>query len=142
MALFALFTELQKFPSASPSPRPLMCGGSAASWPSSTWLITFSLPIVTTKWYNIQTGQGRMTTITFQCESFHPQMKCIVEVLGQPEDRLLNAGKNTQQFFQKDEGENGPTWQMMVKSPWCSALIQNLLCDNHKYCVPIDEGAI
>lgn len=44
------------------------------------------------------------------------QMKCIVEVLGQPEDRLLNAGLNTQNFFQKEEGENGLTWQMMVQS--------------------------
>lgn len=50
------------------------------------------------------------------CIYFNQQMKCIVEVLGQPEDRLLNAGMNTQHFFQKDEGAEGPTWQMMVES--------------------------
>lgn len=42
-------------------------------------------------------------------------MKCIVEVLGQPQDRLLNGGIYTHNFFKKtDERQNELTWRLMV----------------------------
>lgn len=42
-------------------------------------------------------------------------MKCIVEVLGQPQDRLLNGGIYTHNFFKKeDERLNELTWRLMV----------------------------
>lgn len=47
----------------------------------------------------------------------NPQMKCIVEVLGQPQDHLLNAGMYTHNFFKKVEGENEQTWRLMVELP-------------------------
>ncbi|XP_075906593.1 homeodomain-interacting protein kinase 3-like isoform X2 [Nelusetta ayraudi] len=54
----------------------------------------------------------------FSANCDYQMMKCIVEVLGQPEDRLLNAGMNTQHFFQKDEGAEGPTWQMRTEEQY------------------------
>lgn len=44
-------------------------------------------------------------------------MKCIVEILGQPQDHLLNAGMYTHNFFIKVEGENEQTWRLMVELP-------------------------
>lgn len=42
-------------------------------------------------------------------------MKCMVEVLGQPQDRLLNGGIYTHNFFKKaDERLNELTWRLMV----------------------------
>lgn len=44
-------------------------------------------------------------------------MKCIVQVLGQPQDRLLNGGIYTHNFFKKaDERLNELTWRLMVES--------------------------
>lgn len=42
-------------------------------------------------------------------------MKCIVEVLGQPQDRLLNGGIYTHNFFKKSQERlNELTWRLMV----------------------------
>ncbi|XP_034556286.1 probable serine/threonine-protein kinase dyrk1 [Notolabrus celidotus] len=42
-------------------------------------------------------------------------MKVLIEVLGQPEDYLLNAGVYTRNFFtKKDEETDGPTWRLLT----------------------------
>ncbi|KAE8278765.1 hypothetical protein D5F01_LYC23685 [Larimichthys crocea] len=48
---------------------------------------------------------------TFVCEY---QMH-MVEVLGQPEDHLLCAGKYTEHFFSEEEAADGPAWRLMVE---------------------------
>lgn len=42
------------------------------------------------------------------------QMRRIVELLGQPEDRLLFAGIYTEKFFMQEEAAGGKTWRLMV----------------------------
>ncbi|KAM6964730.1 ectonucleotide pyrophosphatase/phosphodiesterase family member 7-like [Tautogolabrus adspersus] len=46
------------------------------------------------------------------CE--YQMMKCMVEVLGQPKDRLLRAGLYTQFYFCKDDTEDCPTWRLLT----------------------------
>lgn len=50
-------------------------------------------------------------------------MKCMVEVLGQPEDHLLRAGKYTRYFFSEEETADGPVWRLMVEEQ-CSSLLE------------------
>ncbi|XP_075906414.1 homeodomain-interacting protein kinase 3-like isoform X2 [Nelusetta ayraudi] len=46
-------------------------------------------------------------------------MKCIVQVLGQPQDRLLNGGIYTHNFFKKaDERLNELTWRLMTSEEY------------------------
>ncbi|XP_035472737.2 homeodomain-interacting protein kinase 1-like isoform X1 [Scophthalmus maximus] len=44
-------------------------------------------------------------------------MKGIVEMLGQPADHLLHAGRFTEGFFKKNHKEDGPVWRMKVFLP-------------------------
>lgn len=43
------------------------------------------------------------------------QMKCLVEVSGQPEDHMLHSGEYTQLFFSEVEAAVGPAWTMKVE---------------------------
>jgi len=49
------------------------------------------------------------------------QMKCMVEVLGQPEDHMLRAGIHTKYFFIEEVAAHHPTWRLMVEY-LCSSL--------------------
>ncbi|XP_044060899.1 homeodomain-interacting protein kinase 1-like [Siniperca chuatsi] len=42
----------------------------------------------------------------------HHTMKAICHLLGQPGDHLLSAGKNTWQYFSRDEGSTNPGWRL------------------------------
>lgn len=56
------------------------------------------------------------------------QMKCMVEVLGQPQDRLLNGGIYTHNFFKKaDERLNELTWRLMVGFFFCQQFTSSSL---------------
>lgn len=115
------FTELRKSPWACPSLRPLTSGGLAAPWPSSTSPTTSSLSTVTSKWYPVRYVRPSQTIrshCTMNNSELHClQMKCIVQVLGQPQDRLLNGGIYTHNFFKKaDERLNELVWRLMVES--------------------------
>lgn len=41
-------------------------------------------------------------------------MSCMVKLLGQPEDHMLEAGLYTLQFFTKDAAE-GARWRLLVE---------------------------
>ncbi|XP_034535443.1 uncharacterized protein LOC117810015 [Notolabrus celidotus] len=46
-------------------------------------------------------------------------MKILIELFGQPEDHLLNAGVYTRKFFtKKDEGTDGPTWRLLTSEEY------------------------
>lgn len=42
------------------------------------------------------------------------QMRQIVQLLGQPEDHLLFAGKYTTEYFTQVEASGGPAWRLKV----------------------------
>lgn len=42
------------------------------------------------------------------------QMRQIVQLLGQPEDHLLSAGKYTREYFTQVEASEGPVWRLKV----------------------------
>lgn len=42
------------------------------------------------------------------------QMRQIVQLLGQPEDHLLCAGKYTREYFMQVEASEGPAWRLKV----------------------------
>lgn len=46
--------------------------------------------------------------------TFRLQMRQIVQLLGQPEDHLLCAGKYTRLYFTQVEASKGPTWRLKV----------------------------
>ncbi|XP_037652279.1 homeodomain-interacting protein kinase 1-like [Sebastes umbrosus] len=48
----------------------------------------------------------------FRGKSAYRRMKAMVHMLGQPEDHLLDAGKNTWQYFSREEGSSGPRWRL------------------------------
>lgn len=43
------------------------------------------------------------------------QMKRIVNFLGHPKDKLLNAGRYTDRYFIKDSSPNGSAWRLKVR---------------------------
>ncbi|TMS15377.1 Homeodomain-interacting protein kinase 1, partial [Larimichthys crocea] len=51
----------------------------------------------------------------------YQMMKRIVEVLGQPEDHLLCAGKYTEYFFCQEEAADGPAWRLMTPDEFAEA---------------------
>lgn len=51
-------------------------------------------------------------------------MRQVVQLLGQPEDRLLHQGIHTRNYFLEEEGPDGPAWRLKVK---ISALMSQLL---------------
>ncbi|XP_004075909.1 homeodomain-interacting protein kinase 1 isoform X1 [Oryzias latipes] len=50
------------------------------------------------------------------CE--YQMMRRIVELLGQPEDRLLFAGIYTEKFFMQEEAAGGKTWRLMTEEEY------------------------
>uniref|UniRef100_A0A8P4GAA3 Protein kinase domain-containing protein n=1 Tax=Dicentrarchus labrax TaxID=13489 RepID=A0A8P4GAA3_DICLA len=74
-------------------------------------------------------GVGCILAFLYLAENIFPvdcdyqMMKCMVEVLGQPEDHLLRAGKYTQYFFIKEEAVDGPTWRLMTPEEYTAANI-------------------
>ncbi|KAK9529785.1 hypothetical protein VZT92_013859 [Zoarces viviparus] len=54
-----------------------------------------------------------------QCE--YQMMKCMVEVLGQPEYHLLRPGIYTQYFFIEEETADRPTWRLMMPEEYEAA---------------------
>ncbi|KAI3357471.1 hypothetical protein L3Q82_015511 [Scortum barcoo] len=57
----------------------------------------------------------------FPVECQYQMMKCMVEVLGQPEDHMLRAGKYTQYFFSEVEAADGATWRLMTPEEYAAA---------------------
>lgn len=66
------------------------------------------------------------------------QMRHIVELLGQPEDRLLLAGQYSEKFFIQDETAEGETWRLMVKLPPSRILLSFFLKHTHLHFVSSD----
>ncbi|XP_024132254.1 homeodomain-interacting protein kinase 2 isoform X2 [Oryzias melastigma] len=50
----------------------------------------------------------------FSVTSEYQMMRHIVELLGQPEDRLLLAGQYSEKFFIQEETAEGETWRLMT----------------------------
>ncbi|XP_071331170.1 homeodomain-interacting protein kinase 1-like isoform X2 [Trachinotus anak] len=57
----------------------------------------------------------------FPVDCDYQMMKCMVELLGQPEDHLLRAGLYTQYFFIEEEAADGPTWRVMTPEEYTVA---------------------
>ncbi|XP_044067098.1 homeodomain-interacting protein kinase 2-like isoform X2 [Siniperca chuatsi] len=72
-------------------------------------------------------GVGCILAFLYLAENLFPvdcdyqMMKCMVEVLGRPEDHLLRAGKYTRYFFSEEESADGPTWRLMTPEEYTAA---------------------
>ncbi|KAI9532731.1 hypothetical protein NQZ68_029297 [Dissostichus eleginoides] len=65
-------------------------------------------------------GVGCILAFLYLAENLFPvdceyqMMKCMVEVLGQPEDHMLRAGIHTKYFFILEVAAHHPTWRLMT----------------------------
>ncbi|XP_034531318.1 homeodomain-interacting protein kinase 1-like [Notolabrus celidotus] len=65
-------------------------------------------------------GVGCILAFLFLAENLFPvncdnqMMRCMVEVLGQPEDNQLRAGRYTHLFFTEEEAAGGPKWRLLT----------------------------
>ncbi|XP_034552567.1 homeodomain-interacting protein kinase 1-like isoform X2 [Notolabrus celidotus] len=67
----------------------------------------------------------------------YQMMKVLVEVLGQPEDSLLNAGVYTRNFFiKKDEETDGPTWRLLTPEEYETLTGEELQEDENQLKLP------
>ncbi|KAK2862470.1 hypothetical protein Q5P01_002003 [Channa striata] len=57
----------------------------------------------------------------FPVECDYQMMKCMVEVLGQPEEHLLRAGLYTQYFFRVKKGAKHTAWRLMTPEEYLNA---------------------
>ncbi|CAF97923.1 unnamed protein product [Tetraodon nigroviridis] len=56
----------------------------------------------------------------FQAESTYAMMRQIVQLLGQPEDHLLSAGKYTREYFRQVEAPEGPAWRLKTPEEYAA----------------------
>ncbi|KAK9528794.1 hypothetical protein VZT92_012939 [Zoarces viviparus] len=57
----------------------------------------------------------------FPVKCDYQMMKCMVEVLGQPEYHLLRPGIYTQRYFIEEEAADRPTWRLMMPEEYEAA---------------------
>ncbi|XP_034738836.1 homeodomain-interacting protein kinase 2-like [Etheostoma cragini] len=57
----------------------------------------------------------------FTDESTYHMMKAVCQLLGQPKDHVLSAGKNTWQYFSKEQGSPNPRWRLKTPREYIQA---------------------
>ncbi|XP_034563770.1 homeodomain-interacting protein kinase 1-like [Notolabrus celidotus] len=86
-------------------------------------------------------GVGCVLAFLFLADNLFPvncdyqSMRCMVEVLGQPEDHQLRAGRFTRFFFTEEEAAGGPKWRLLTPEEY--AAVNGYKAEDHHSCIDL-----
>ncbi|XP_034530937.1 homeodomain-interacting protein kinase 1-like isoform X2 [Notolabrus celidotus] len=89
-------------------------------------------------------GVGCVLAYLFLAENLFPvncdyqMMRCMVEVLGQPEDHQLRAGRYTCFFFTEEEAAGAPKWRLLTPEEY--AAVNGFKAEDRHSCIDLPSS--